>query len=197
LIKSIFTIPNILTMIRIVGAVAMLFVNKYTMFFYVLYSICGISDLLDGFAARMTNSVSEFGAKLDTAADLLFYSIVLLTLLPDLWVQVPLYVWCLLGVTLLLRLISYGGVALKYHRLAAMHTYLNKCTSMLTFLLAYFINHPPIGIAALLTVLVALLAVIEELSVYLYLGGYPQERVPSFLTAIKVKQQRKEKQTET
>ena len=192
LVKSILTIPNLLTMLRIVGAVSMLFIKKYTVLFYIVFTLCGISDLLDGFIARRTNTVSEFGSRLDSAADLLCYTVVLLRMLPDLWVQVPMKVWYLLWTTILLRVISYGGVALRYHRLASMHTYLNKLTGFLTFILLYFINRPPLAMAAFLAVVAALLSVVEELLIYLYLGGYPEESVQSFAAAIRLKKKRRQ-----
>ena len=33
---------------------------------------CGLTDVMDGIIARKTNTVSDFGAKLDTGADFIF-----------------------------------------------------------------------------------------------------------------------------
>ena len=65
-------IANILTGFRILGSMLLLFFPVFSEAFYALYLLCGFSDMIDGTIARKTNSVSEFGSKLDTAADLSF-----------------------------------------------------------------------------------------------------------------------------
>ena len=45
--------------------------------FYIVYSICGISDMIDGTIARKSNAASDFGAKFDTVADFIFFVIAL------------------------------------------------------------------------------------------------------------------------
>jgi len=49
--------------------------------FLILYVICGLSDVLDGIIARKTNTTSNFGAKLDTIADFIFVTILLIKIL--------------------------------------------------------------------------------------------------------------------
>ena len=46
------TLPNAITMIRIIGTFFLLFLEVFSEAFYVIYTICGISDVLDGFTAR-------------------------------------------------------------------------------------------------------------------------------------------------
>ena len=46
-----------------------------------LFLIAGLTDYLDGFVARRTNSVTELGALLDLLADKLLVSIILMWLL--------------------------------------------------------------------------------------------------------------------
>lgn len=79
--------PNFITFLRIIGALWLCFIRPFTTAFYVVYTICGISDMLDGWVARMTGSAGEFGAKLDSIADLLFYSVMLLRIFPALWLS--------------------------------------------------------------------------------------------------------------
>ena len=45
--------------------------------FYVLYLIAGLSDMVDGIIARKTDSVSEFGQRLDGVVDFVFVSVCL------------------------------------------------------------------------------------------------------------------------
>ena len=69
-------LPNFVTGLRMVGTFLLLFTKAFSPAFYAIYSICGISDVLDGFLARRTGATSEFGARLDSVADLLFLSLI-------------------------------------------------------------------------------------------------------------------------
>ena len=70
-------IANFITGIRIFGSILMAFVSVFTVTFYGVYLICGLSDMMDGAVARKTNGNSRFGARLDTAADFLFAAVTL------------------------------------------------------------------------------------------------------------------------
>ena len=59
-------IANILTGCRILGSLLLLVFPVFSFGFYITYLFCGFSDMIDGTIARKTNSVSEFGSKLDT-----------------------------------------------------------------------------------------------------------------------------------
>ncbi len=61
---------NIIRGIRIVLSVALLFCPALSPTFYALYIVAGFSDMIDGAVARKTGTVSEFGSKLDTVADI-------------------------------------------------------------------------------------------------------------------------------
>ena len=63
---------NIITGIRIVLSVALLIFPALSPAFFVLYVAGGLSDMIDGAVARKTGTVSEFGSKLDTIADIIF-----------------------------------------------------------------------------------------------------------------------------
>ena len=60
---------NIITGIRIVISAVLLFCPVFSPAFLALYITAGITDRIDGAVARRTAAVSEFGARLDTAAD--------------------------------------------------------------------------------------------------------------------------------
>ena len=85
-------IPNILTSLRILCATLLLVVPVYSVRFYILYLICGITDFLDGRLARRFHIASKAGASLDNIADytLLMSTVtkVLPTLLLDVWALV-------------------------------------------------------------------------------------------------------------
>ena len=64
-------VANIITGSRIVLSLPLLFIPLSSVWFYALYLLCGLSDMIDGTVARRTSSASEFGARLDTVTGLL------------------------------------------------------------------------------------------------------------------------------
>lgn len=135
-------LPNLLSCLRIAGTAGMLMLEPFTPAFLILYTLCGVTDVLDGMLARAMRVTSELGAKLDSAADLLFYAVMLIRIFPVLWQKLPRSIWLIVGAAVLIRLISYGYVALKYRRFSAMHTLLNKLTGLMVFAVPYFISMP-------------------------------------------------------
>lgn len=165
-------LPNCLTGLRIAGALGLLFVRTGSPGFYGLYTLCGVSDVLDGWAARRLNAVSERGARLDSAADLLFCAAAMVRLLPVLWALLPPMVWCGAAAVLAVRLASYGVAAVKYRRFAPLHTWLNKLTGVAVFAIPYGLLTPwdvPLCAAACG---LAALAAAEELLIHLRAGVY-------------------------
>ena len=73
---------NILTSVRVICSLALLFCQAFSIPFYVLYITAGFTDMIDGTVARKTGSVSEFGSKFDTVADLIFVAVCLIKLIP-------------------------------------------------------------------------------------------------------------------
>ena len=63
-------LPNILSLLRMVGAVALLLSDVSGVLFGVLYIVCGISDIADGWLARKLKCVTRTGALLDSVADI-------------------------------------------------------------------------------------------------------------------------------
>ncbi len=83
-------VANIVTCFRIAGSIILLTISVFSLEFYITYLLCGLSDMIDGTIARKTKSVSEFGSKLDTVADLIFVIVVMIKLLPA--IQFPLWI---------------------------------------------------------------------------------------------------------
>lgn len=145
--KKWLTVPNCITLFRMVSTLVMAFLEPLSKEFFAVYTFAGLTDILDGFIARITKSVSKFGAKLDSVADLLFYSVMLIKLLPVLWALLPWYIWLAVGVVLLLRLCAYVAAAVKEKQFAAHHTILNKITGFCVFCVPYIL---PLSFAATL-----------------------------------------------
>ena len=83
-------IANFITGSRIIFSLAMLTFPVFSAGFYFCYMLAGFTDMIDGTIARKTNTASELGSGLDTAADFVFVAVCLIKLLPvlniDTWI---------------------------------------------------------------------------------------------------------------
>ena len=82
---------NLITLLRIAGTISLLFLKPLSAVFFLIYALTGLTDVLDGWIARKTKTAGDFGARLDSIADLLFYTVILIRLLPILFAQLPNY----------------------------------------------------------------------------------------------------------
>ena len=119
-------IANIITGSRIVLSLPLVFIPLTSAWFYALYLLCGLSDMVDGTVARKTNSASEFGARLDTGSDFVFLSVALIKFVPHL--HIPVWLWIWIG---MIAMIKIGNVVREFVRTKKLifpHTLLNKIT---------------------------------------------------------------------
>ena len=82
--KNIFTIPNILSMFRLLllPVIVYMYMNqKDYVLTGILLLISGLTDLLDGYIARTFNMMSDLGKILDPVADKATQAVVLLCLM--------------------------------------------------------------------------------------------------------------------
>lgn len=154
---------NIITLIRIGLAISLLFIKKYSPPFLILYSICGFTDILDGYIARKTKTESNFGAKLDTISDLLFFIIMFIIMFDILLKDIICLVFII--TILLIRIISIIIVLKKYNKFAILHTYTNKLTGLLLFFIPYFIYLNNANIIIYIISVIALISSMEELTI--------------------------------
>lgn len=163
----VMTLPNCITSLRIAGALTLSFIKPFTTAFYVIYSLCGLSDILDGWIARATKTTSELGSKLDSIADLLFYSIMMIRIMPILWQVLPRWIWFIVGAIILIRLAAYITAAVKEKKFASMHTIFNKMSGAAVFGIPYFIVLPVGTAYCLLVAAITGIASTQELVVHL------------------------------
>ena len=151
---------NAITIFRMAAGIVLLFCPAFSPAFYVLYIMAGLSDILDGFAARKTNTASRFGARLDTTADYVFVIVCLIKLLPVLRIPVWLYVWT--GIIALIKVINIiSGFAVQ-KTFVAVHSTMNKATGLLLFLLPLAIPVFPLKYSAIVVCAAATYAAIQE-----------------------------------
>lgn len=135
-------LPNIITCFRIMGTFGLLFLEPLSPIFYIVYTLAGASDILDGCIARMMKTTSELGAKLDSIADLMFYAVMLIKIFPIMWIRLSRTIWIVVGMILVLRAISCTVAAVRERRFASLHTYWNKLTGAAVFSIPYIIQQP-------------------------------------------------------
>ena len=151
---------NAITFFRIAAGMALLFCPVFSPAFYAFYIAAGLSDMLDGFAARRTNTVSRFGARLDTMADFVLVVVCLIKLFPILSIPAWLYGW--IGIIALIKAVNIiSGFAVQ-KRFAAVHSVMNKATGALLFLLPLTIRVVPLKYSAVVVCAAATFAAIQE-----------------------------------
>lgn len=173
--NEILTVANGITLFRMIGTVGLFFLSPSSAPFLWIYTFTGLTDVLDGWIARRTKTTSKFGATLDSIADLLFYAVMLIKILPVLWERLPKIIWCVVAVILLIRLASYTVAAIKFRRFAAVHTYLNKVTGFSVFLLPYALLLSWEGVYSWIVCALALFSSLEELLIHLSRKEYPAD----------------------
>ena len=131
-----------ITLVRIAASALLLVLPWRSAAFFAVYTVAGLSDALDGWVARKTGTASDFGARLDSASDLVFFAVLLVRLLPELWPVMPGLLRGAAGVVVLVRLAAYAAAALRHGRFVALHTRLNKLTGAAVFLLPYVLPGP-------------------------------------------------------
>ena len=151
---------DLLTGFRILCSVALLFCQPFSPLFVILYLIAGLTDMIDGAVARKSNTASEFGAKLDTAADFVFVAACLIKLLPMLYVPSWLYLW--IGGIALIKAVNLLSSYILQKKVVAMHTVMNKVTGILLFVMPLTLPIIELKSSAPLVCAVATFAAIQE-----------------------------------
>lgn len=165
--KHRLNISDIITLFRVFGTILLLFLKPLTIGFFCVYAFTGLTDVLDGFIARKTKTASDFGARLDSLADLLFYTIILIRLLPILVIKLPNEIWYAVAVILCIRISAYITAAVKHRRFASLHTYLNKFTGFAVFLIPFSLATAYATVFCFAVCAVAAASSLEELVIHI------------------------------
>lgn len=125
-------IPNIITTLRFLGATCLLLCNPAGTAFWVIYGLCGVSDMVDGYLAGRLHAESEAGAVLDSVADICFVACCAIQLLPVL--RIPTWLWIWAGLIVFIKIINQVSALVISKRFCFLHTKANKLTGLLLFL---------------------------------------------------------------
>lgn len=151
---------NLLTVCRILCSLWMIHLPAFSPEFYITYLFCGFSDIADGIVARKTGTQTSFGAKLDSFADFIFVVSAFIKLLPV--ISLPTWLWYLIGIILVIKAANLV-IGFVYHRqILYEHTFLNKITGLLLFLLPLTMSFMDTTLNAAVVCAAALPAAIQE-----------------------------------
>lgn len=125
-----------------------------------LYIIAGISDMIDGAVARRTNTVSEFGSTLDTAADIVFTAVCLIKLLPVMNIPVWLYIW--IAVIAVIKMANIAAGFIRQKRFISVHSTMNRVTGGLLFVYSLTLPFIDLRFSTEVVCMVASVAAIQE-----------------------------------
>ena len=151
---------NTITFFRIAAGIVLLFCPVFSPACYVFYISAGLSDMLDGFVARKTDTVSKLGARLDTIADFMFVVVCLIKLFPILSIPAWLYIW--IGIIALIKVVNIISGFIVQKRFVTVHSVMNKAAGALLFLLPLTISTVPVKTSVIVVCAAATFAAIQE-----------------------------------
>ena len=154
-------IANIITVSRILFSLVMIVFPPSSVPFAVLYLLCGVTDVLDGFIARKLHTESEKGAMLDSIADLFFALSYAVKILPVL--NFPIWIWIWTAIIAAVKITGILITSKKIHKLSVEHSFENKLTGLFLYLLPLSVCVADVKYTATLVCTVATVTVIKEM----------------------------------
>ena len=151
---------NIITVTRIVLSIVLMFCPTLSLVFFVLYLAAGATDIIDGAVARKTGTISEFGSRLDTVADIVFVVVCLVKLLPVLDVPVWLYIWIAFIAIIKVANIVVGYI--RWNEFVSVHSWMNKAAGVLLFVFPLTLTFIDLKYSVAVVCVVATVAAVQE-----------------------------------
>lgn len=157
-------IANFITFIRILLAIAIVPAATFSKLFFVIFTLIGFTDALDGHVARKLKIDSKFGMQFDGIVDGFALTICLIKMIMAINLWKWIWVW-----TSLIAALRFWNLIVGYknrHLVAFTHTLANKASGFIFFLIPYcYIYFDPNIIAAPLCLLATLAAIQEAMLV--------------------------------
>jgi CDP-diacylglycerol--glycerol-3-phosphate 3-phosphatidyltransferase len=125
-------LANIITLFRIAGSLGLLFCDVTGVAFWIIYGLCGASDMADGWLSRKLRCVIRTGALLDSMADICFVACCASKLLPIF--ELPQWLWLWAGIIVAIKVVNQLLALVMYGRCRFPHTTANKATGFLLFI---------------------------------------------------------------
>ena len=153
-------IANSITLSRIAFSLFLSALPPFTFRFYAVYALCGVSDIIDGIIARKTNTVSAFGSKIDSIADLIFMLVCMLKVFPHTPFKNCIWIW--IAVIAIIRVVNIISGFICVKRFISLHTAMNKLTGGLLFIFPFTISFIDVNDSATLICISATFAAVQE-----------------------------------
>lgn len=176
-------LPNLISCFRIALSIMLLFLIDKPLFFVGVYFFCGISDVSDGFIARLIGAETALGAKLDSAGDFVFFAVwlfIFLVFIND--GNRSLMMTSAIAVAII-RTTNLVITKVKFEQWGIVHTVGNKLTGFVLFLMlpvCIFIGEASDWII-ILTGMLAALTALEESVILLKSNIYNANKRSIFL----------------
>ena len=154
-------LPNALSLLRILLSVGLFWTAPLSIWFWILYGICGVSDVLDGWLARRWDAVTHTGQLLDSVGDVGFFLAILICFFPQ-WQSWTQY-WVL--AILFIRVFALLLSVCRFQIVPFLHTVLNKITGLLLFLFPVLYGLFGFSVPAVGVCFAASLAALEEVGI--------------------------------
>lgn len=165
-VRMIKIVPNVISMLRIILSLGMIiFLKQLGAAFWILYFICGISDLADGWIARRYGVTSRAGEVLDSIGDVMLIGATGYMVLKS--VMIPGWLWICLFMIAGIRMLSLLTGYVRYGTWATIHTYANKAAGLALFIGIPFYVHLRWDFVMILLCVLSAVSAIEELAIQL------------------------------
>lgn len=103
--------------------------------FFIVYSYCGLSDMVDRFFARKYNTESKLGEEIDSLADIVFVLTTMVKVIPPLNLPKEILIWIIAIAIIKIFGIMCGFIC--YKKIILLHTMANKITGFVLFMCLY------------------------------------------------------------
>ena len=94
--------------------------------------------MIDGAVARKTGTDSEFGAKLDTIADIVFTAVCMIKILP--LIEMPIWIFLWIAVIAFIKLANVFISYIRLKKFTSVHSVINKTAGAALFLFPLVFN---------------------------------------------------------
>ena len=149
-----------ITITRIVLSIVLLFLNAFTLPFFVVYIYCGISTILDGYLAKKRKEETAEETKLDRIANIIFIAAAMYKIIPELYIPLLLFIW--LGFVVIIKIYNMIITYLDHKKISLPESKLTKLAGIMFFIAPLIVANSDTIIVYVLLCLVATAAALNE-----------------------------------
>jgi CDP-diacylglycerol--glycerol-3-phosphate 3-phosphatidyltransferase len=172
------SLANYISAARIILVLSLVLTEPLSAAFFTIYILSGISDMLDGYIARKTHTESKLGEKLDSAADLIMVTVLIILLYPVIDPPFSILLWVfIIG---FIRVVSLIIVFVKYKTFAVLHTYGNKATGFILLVFPLLLKITS-DVTMYVVCVIASISSAEELVIHLFSNELQPNRKSIFI----------------